>query len=147
MGHKMVYTRDSLDIQMQYSDCIITWVPPWEVFRILRAMLFYRTAFLIKETSEFNKLMACLLSFKSCWINLVKTSMWLMTSSIPSEWTNIMSKCSFHWKTDWTYSVHVKDWLAGTFIKATHRWPWAQGKYIVHLSNQYGESQSHKFVP
>lgn len=76
-------------------------VPPWEAVRTSGEMLFCRIAFLVRETSVFNKAVLLWLSFKAWGVNLARASQWRVTLSRPMLGTKKLIKQSFTLKTDW----------------------------------------------
>lgn len=56
---------------------------PCEAVIMSQAILFWGTAFLIRDVSVFIKDRLCQLSFEAGWVNLVRTSMCAITSSRP----------------------------------------------------------------
>lgn len=67
--------------------------------RILRAMSFYNMIFLIIETSEIIRLLAWSSLFKTCWMNFVKASIWVIIYSNPPEDTH--TKITTEWSYQW----------------------------------------------
>ena len=57
-----------------------------------KTILFWRTAFLIRDSSVFSKNRFCWLSFKVCWLDLARASMCAITSSSPMEGTKTAAK-------------------------------------------------------
>ena len=73
------------------------------------------TTCLIKETSEFSRRIAWLLSSTACSVNFVKPSIWLITVSNPNEGTKVAAKCSCQWNTDLLIKlVPIVDWLGSS---------------------------------
>ena len=50
-----------------------------------KPILFWRIVLLIRHISVFSKDRLCLLSFKACWVNLVRASVCAITSSRSTE--------------------------------------------------------------
>ena len=58
-----------------------------------KAILFWRTAFLIRDVSVFSKGRLCWLkSFEACWVNFVRASVCVKMSSRPMERTKMVAK-------------------------------------------------------
>lgn len=64
-----------------------------------KPILFWRTVLLIRHISVFSKDRLCLLSFKSCWVNLVRASVCAITSSRSTEEIVREAKWLYQWKT------------------------------------------------
>lgn len=75
---------------------IMAQVPPGRVVIMTKTILFRRTVFLIKDILVFSKDRLCWLSFKSCWVNLVRAIM----SSRPTEGKKMAAKWSYHRKVE-----------------------------------------------
>ena len=86
---KCVTLKDSSCVKTQRSAWIVAQVPPWGAERMSRAMQFRSTAFLIMETSEFNRLIAWLPSFKACWMKVVKARLDMANYILLSHWRHI----------------------------------------------------------
>lgn len=69
----------------QHSVWITVQVSPCEAGRMSKSILFWRTAFLIRDISEFSKDRLCWLSLKVCLVNLVSTSMCPIMSARQEE--------------------------------------------------------------
>ena len=67
-------------------------VPPCEAVIMSKAIVSWRTAFLIRGILVFSKDRLCQLSFKVCWVNLVRASMCGIMSSRPVEGTKMVAK-------------------------------------------------------
>lgn len=50
-----------------------------------KANIFWRTVFRIRDISVFTKDRLCQLSFKACWVNLVRASTYAIMFSRPIE--------------------------------------------------------------
>ena len=123
-------------------------VPPWDAARMSRAMRFYSTSFLIIETSEANRLIAWLLSFKTCWVKAVKASIWSLTSSNPTGGTGVAAKWSYQGNTDHlTHQAHINGRLARVTSNLLCIRPCVRENPRVHFPIHPDGSQGHKVVP
>ena len=111
-----------------------------------KAFLFWRTAFHIRDISVFGKDGLCWLSFKPCWVNLVRGRKWAITSSRPLEGTKTTIKRSYQWKIECAHLALRRGRLAAFASKG---WilPCAQGKPRVQWPNYPGGSHRQRFVP
>ena len=68
-------------------------VPLYESVIMSKVILFWRTALLTRDISVFRrKDRLCWLSFKACWVNLVRASMSAITSSGPMAKAKMVAK-------------------------------------------------------
>lgn len=65
---------------------------PYEAVIMSKAILIWRTTFLIKDSSVFGKNRLCQLSLKVSWVNLVRVSMYAIPLPRPMEGTKTMTK-------------------------------------------------------
>ena len=91
--------KDSSGIKIQHSIWMIVHVPHWDAVIIFKAILFWRTDFLIKGILVFNKAVPAWLQLGAYWVNLMKASACDMTSSSPKEGTNIATRWWYQWNT------------------------------------------------
>ena len=77
-------TRHSVWITAQSLSC--------EAVVMSKAIIFWRTDFLIIDISVFSKDRLCWLSFKACWVNLVRVSLCVLMSSRPIEGTKMVAE-------------------------------------------------------
>ena len=75
----------SSGMDTQHSIWITVQVPPWETIIRSKAILSWRTTFLIIDISVLSKEMFSWLSFKACWMNLVRAFTCVIMSSRPME--------------------------------------------------------------
>lgn len=79
-------------------------VSPCEAGIMSKAIIFWRTVFLIRDISVFSKDRLCQLSFKT-WVNLVRTTVYAIMSSRPIEGIKTAAKRSYNrmcLSHDWT---------------------------------------------
>lgn len=103
---------DSSRMNTQHSAQIMAEVPPCEAVLMSKAILFWKTAFLIRDISVFSKDRLCRLSFKACWVNELRVSVCAIMSSRPMERTDTAAKWSYQWETERAYLALRKGRLA-----------------------------------
>ena len=131
------------DLSYVFKQCsvwMLAQVPPWDAVRILKAVSFCKTAFLIIEISEFSRLIVWLLSFNVFWVNFFRVSMWEITFSNPTEGTKVAAKWSYQWNTRLlAHWAHIGGKFAGVISKFVCKWLWAQENPKVQLPSYPGQ--------
>lgn len=120
-------------------------VLPWEAAKMSKAILLWRTAFLMKDISVYNKDKLHQLSFSTCWLNFIRASICTITSLMPTEGTPTADKWSYLSKTEHVHLDFRKGTLA-TSVTVGQVLPCTQGKPRVPQPSQRWGSHGPRLV-
>lgn len=127
---------------------IIAQVPPCKAAIMSKIIVFWRTCFLIRDISVFGKDRHCQLSFKACWVNIVRA--FYLISSRAVEGTKMVAKWSYQWKTEHAHLAFKSGRLAalGTWPDHAHHpcWPEIAPSGIRRWTGQDMPNQDPSFL-